>query len=94
MIYDFKFQIELSIVNSQFSIINYQLSIEMTHPLPPLKRGMDTVAYRNSQIINHKFEIINLTDFPIRDCMSFAIEVDGHLHDGQAAKGEALGIVL
>ena len=41
MIYDFKFQIELSIVNSQ-------LSIEMTHPLPPLKRGMDTVAYHNS----------------------------------------------
>ena len=45
MIYDFKFQISNFKLNRQSSIVNYQLSIEMTHPLPPLKRGMDTFAY-------------------------------------------------
>ena len=50
MIYDFKFQISNFKLNRQSSIINYQLSIEMTHPLPPLTRG----EWIQSPIVIHK----------------------------------------
>ena len=40
MIYDFKFQISNFKFQIESSIVNYQLSIEMTHPQPPLQRGI------------------------------------------------------